>query len=326
MQWRYRLQMLEDLALCKLLGIKYPIIQGGMAWLGTSELVSAVSEAGGLGTIGSGHAPPDWLREEIRKTRQATDLPFAVNIMLMSPFLKENLQVILDERVPVVTLGAGNPGSYIPLLKEAGIKIMPVVSSTALAIRLDRLGVDAFVAEGMESGGHIGDTATFPLVPQIVDAVHVPVIAAGGIADGRGLAAALALGAQGVQMGTRFICSTECIAHPNFKEYILRARDRSTMVTGNSTGHPVRCLANKFTRRFAEMEKAGATSEELDSLGKGSMYAGVIEGDLENGSLMAGQIVGLIRDIKPVKDIIEEIMQDAEKQLTRLTHHMEHAE
>jgi len=318
--------MLEDLALCKLLGIKYPIIQGGMAWLGTSELVSAVSEAGGLGTIGSGHAPPDWLREEIRKTRQATDLPFAVNIMLMSPFLKENLQVILDERVPVVTLGAGNPGSYIPLLKEAGIKIMPVVSSTALAIRLDRLGVDAFVAEGMESGGHIGDTATFPLVPQIVDAVHVPVIAAGGIADGRGLAAALALGAQGVQMGTRFICSTECIAHPNFKEYILRARDRSTMVTGNSTGHPVRCLANKFTRRFAEMEKAGATSEELDSLGKGSMYAGVIEGDLENGSLMAGQIVGLIRDIKPVKDIIEEIMQDAEKQLTRLTHHMEHAE
>ena len=320
------MQMLEDLALCKLLGIKYPIIQGGMAWLGTSELVSAVSEAGGLGTIGSGHAPPDWLREEIRKTRQATDLPFAVNIMLMSPFLKENLQVILDERVPVVTLGAGNPGSYIPLLKEAGIKIMPVVSSTALAIRLDRLGVDAFVAEGMESGGHIGDTATFPLVPQIVDAVHVPVIAAGGIADGRGLAAALALGAQGVQMGTRFICSTECIAHPNFKEYILRARDRSTMVTGNSTGHPVRCLANKFTRRFAEMEKAGATSEELDSLGKGSMYAGVIEGDLENGSLMAGQIAGLIRDIKPVKDIIEEIMQDAEKQLTRLTHHMEHAE
>lgn len=320
------MQMFEDLALCKLLGIKYPIIQGGMAWLGTSELVSAVSEAGGLGTIGSGHAPPDWLREEIRKTRQATDLPFAVNIMLMSPFLKENLQVILDERVPVVTFGAGNPGSYIPMLKEAGIKVMPVVSSTALATRLDRLGVDAFVAEGMESGGHIGDIATFPLVPQIVDAVHVPVIAAGGIADGRGLAAALALGAQGVQMGTRFICSTECIAHPNFKEYILRARDRSTIVTGNSTGHPVRCLANKFTRRFAEMEKAGASSEELDSMGTGSMYAGVIEGDLENGSLMAGQIAGLIKDIKPVKDIIEEIMQDAEKQLTRLTHHMEHAE
>ena len=297
-----------------------------MAWLGTSELASAVSNAGGLGTIGSGHASPDWLREEIRKTRQATDLPFAVNIMLMSPFLKENLQVILEEKVPVVTFGAGNPGSYLPVLKEVGVKVIPVVASTALATRLDRLGVDAFIAEGMESGGHIGDIATFPLVPQIIDAVHAPVIAAGGIADGRGLAAALALGAQGVQMGTRFICSTECIAHPNFKEYILQARDRSTVVTGNSTGHPVRCLANKFTRRFAEMEKAGASSEELDFLGKGSLYAGVIGGDTENGSLMAGQIAGLIHDIKPVKDIIEEIMHDAEKQLTRLTRQLEHTE
>lgn len=312
------MQMFDNLALCKLLDIKYPILQGGMAWLGTSELVSAVSEAGGLGTIGSGHAHPDWLKEEIRKVKEATDRPFAVNIMLMSPFLKDNLKIVLDERVPVVTFGAGNPGSHVPVLKEAGIKVIPVVSSTALAIRLDRLGVDAFIAEGMESGGHIGDTATFPLVPQVVDAVHVPVIAAGGIADGRGLAAALALGAQGAQMGTRFICSSECIAHQNFKEYIIQARDRSTVVTGNSTGHPVRCLANKFSRRFSEMEKGGKSAEELDALGRGSMHAGVIAGDLENGSLMAGQIAGLIKDIKPVREIINEIVAQAERQLSSL--------
>ena len=313
--------MFNNLTLCKLLGIKYPVIQGGMAWLGTSELVSAVSEAGGLGTIGSGHAHPDWLKEEIRKTKESTDKPFAVNIMLMSPFLKDNLKVVMDEKAPVVTFGAGNPGSHIPMLKEAGIKVIPVVSSVALAIRLDRQGVDAFIAEGMESGGHIGDIATFPLVPQIVDAVHVPVIAAGGIADGRGLVAALALGAQAVQMGTRFICSSECIAHQNFKEYIIQARDRSTVVTGNSTGHPVRCLANKFTRQFASLEKSGKSLEDLDALGRGSMYNGVIAGDLENGSLMAGQIAGLIKDIKPVKDIIEEIMADAERQLNSLALH-----
>lgn len=307
--------MLNNITLCKLLGIKYPIIQGGMAWLGTSELVSAVSAAGGLGTIGSGHAEPGWLQDEIRKVKKTTDRPFAVNIMLMSPFLKDNLKVLVDEKVPVVTFGAGNPGPYIPMLKEAGIKVIPVVSSVALATRLDRQGVDAFVAEGMESGGHVGDIATFPLIPQIVDTVHVPVIAAGGIADGRGMAAALALGAQAVQIGTRFICSSECIAHQNFKNYILQARDRSTVVTGNSTGHPVRCLANRFTRQFSAMEKENKGVEELEALGKGSMYNGVIAGDVENGSLMAGQIAGLIKDIKPVKDIIEEIMAVAEKQL-----------
>lgn len=317
--------MFENLALCKLLGIRYPIIQGGMAWLGTAELAAAVSEAGGLGTIGSGHADAGWLRQEIRKTRQATGRPFAVNIMLMSPHLKDNLKVVMDEQVSVVTFGAGNPGSYIPMLKEAGIKIIPVVSSAALATRLDRLGVDAFIAEGMESGGHIGDTATLPLVPQVIDSVHVPVIAAGGIADGRGLAAALALGAQGAQMGTRFICSTECIAHQNFKEYILQARDRSTVVTGITTGHPVRCLANKFTRRFTELEKSGADLDQLDELGKGSLYAGVINGDLENGSLMAGQIAGLIKEIKPVKQIIEEIMSGAKMQLANLARQMEPA-
>ena len=317
--------MFENSSLCKLLNIKYPIIQGGMAWLGTSSLVSAVSDAGGLGTIGSGHASPDWLKQEIRGTRQATNRPFAVNIMLMSPYLQETLKVVMDEKVPVVTFGAGNPGRYIPMLKEAGIKMIPVVSSAALATMLDRRGVDAFIAEGMESGGHIGDTATFPLVPQVIDAVRVPVIAAGGIADGRGLAAALALGAQGVQMGTRFICSTECIAHQNFKDYILQARDRSTVITGTTTGHPVRCLANKFTRRFTDMEKAGTSIEELDTLGKGSMYAGVISGDLENGSLMAGQIAGLVKDIKPVKQIIDEMVAEAERQLIGLTRQMEPA-
>ncbi|MDD5311405.1 MAG: nitronate monooxygenase [Dehalococcoidia bacterium] len=299
--------------LCDLLGIKYPIVQGGMAWLGTSELVAAVSAAGGLGTIGSGHAHPEWLKEQIRQVRELTDNPFAVNIMLMSPFLKDNLKVVLDEAVPVVTFGAGNPGNCIPALKEAGIKVIPVVSSVALAVRLDRQGVDTFVAEGMESGGHIGDTATFPLIPQIVDSVKSPVIAAGGVADGRGLAAALALGAQGVQMGTRFICSTECIAHIKFKEQIVQARDRSTVVTGVSTGHPVRCLMNRFTRHFAAMEKAGTPVEQLENLGRGSMYRGAIEGNVEDGSLMAGQVAGLIRDIKPVKDIIADIVTEAER-------------
>lgn len=303
--------MFHSTPLCELLSIKYPIIQGGMAWLGTSELVSAVSAAGGLGTIGSGHADAEWLRDQIRKVKKTTDNPFAVNIMLLSPFLKDNLKVVLDEHVPVVTFGAGNPGPHIPVLKEAGIRVIPVVSSVALAIRLDRLGADAFVAEGMESGGHIGDIATFPLIPQIVDAVKAPVIAAGGIADGRGLVAALALGAQGIQMGTRFICSNECIAHQAFKDYIVQARDRSTSVTGAATGHPVRCLTNKFTREFSKLEKSGTPVEELEELGKGRMFSGVISGNVEDGSLMAGQIAGLIKDIKPVRAIIEDIMLEA---------------
>lgn len=304
--------MLHDSPLCRLLGIKYPIIQGGMAWLGTYELAAAVSEAGGLGTLGSGQAPPDWLRDQIRQTKKATNKPFAVNLMLMSPFIRENLEVVLEEKVPVVTFGAGNPGSYVPALKQAGIAVIPVVSSVALAVRLSRLGVDAFVAEGMESGGHIGDVSTFPLIPQIVDSVHLPVIAAGGIADGRGLVAALALGAGGIQMGTRFICSAECIAHPKFKEQILQARDRSTVVTGASTGHPVRCLMNKFSRQFSALEKSGAAPEELEKLGQGRLFRGVIQGDVEDGSLMAGQIAGLIREIKPVKQIIADIMAEAE--------------
>ena len=310
--------MLSNLALCKLLGIRYPIIQGGMAWLGTSELASAVSNAGGLGIIGSGDAPADWLRAQIRSTREMTDKPFAVNILLTSPFLRENLEVILDEKVGIVTFGGGNPGIHIPALKEAGIKVMPVVSSVALSRRLERLGVDAIIAEGMESGGHVGDTATMALVPQVVNSVKVPVIAAGGIADGRGLVAALALGAQGVQMGTRFVCSEECVGHPRFKEQILQAQDRATVVTGESTGHPVRCLENRLTRQFMAREKAGASSAELEELGRGRLSSGVIEGNVEEGSLMAGQIAGLIKEIKPVKAIIEDTVAEAEKTVVAL--------
>lgn len=304
--------MLANFALCDLLNIKYPIIQGGMAWLGTTELVSAVSNAGGLGVIGSGDAPSDWLADQIKLTKERTDKPFAVNIMLMSPFIEENLKVIMGEKVEIVTFGGGNPGVFIPALKESGIKVLPVVSSVALARRLERSGADAIIAEGMESGGHVGETTTMALVPQIVCSVKVPVIAAGGIADGRGLAAALALGAQGAQMGTRFICADECIAHPKFKEKIIQAQDRATTVTGELTGHPVRCLENKMMRQFMSMEKSGASKEELEEFGRGRLSSGVIEGNVEEGSLMAGQIAGLIKDIKPVRAIIEDIMAEAE--------------
>jgi enoyl-[acyl-carrier protein] reductase II len=310
--------MLSNFNLCNLLDIEYPIIQGGMAWLGTTELVSAVSNAGGLGVIGSGDAPPDWLRDQIRATSERTDRPFGVNILMMSPFVKDNLQVIVDEGVKIVTFGGGNPGTYIPALKEARVKAIPVVSSVALARRLERLGIDAVIAEGMESGGHVGDTATMALVPQVVQNIKLPVIAAGGIADGHGLVAALALGAQGVQMGTRFVCSEECIAHPSFKERILQAQDRATVVTGESTGHPVRCLENKLTREFRTLEKSGASTEELEAFGRGRLSLGIIQGNLEEGSLMAGQIAGLIKDIKPVKTIIEDIMSEAEKVIEAL--------
>src|SRR4030043_83547 len=281
--------MLSNFNLCNLLDIKYPIIQGGMAWVGTTERGSAVSNAGVLGIIGSGDAPPDWLRSQIRATRESTDKPFGVNILMMSPFVKDNLQVIVDEGVKIVTFGGGNPGTYIPALKEAGVKAIPVISSVALARRLERLGIDAVIAEGMESGGHVGDTATMVLVPQVVQNIKLPVIAAGGIADGHGLVAALALGAQGVQMGTRFVCSEECIAHPSFKERILQAQDRATVVTGESTGPPVRCLENRLTREFRAMEKAGASTEELEAFGRGRLSLGIIHGNLEEGSLMAGQ-------------------------------------
>jgi len=307
--------MLDKLAICKLLGIKYPIIQGGMARLGTAELVSAVSEAGGLGVIGSGDAPPEWLKGQIKSVRERTDKPFAVNVMLTSPFLEDTLRVVIEEGVGVVALGGGNPGVYIPRLKEAGTKVIPVVSTVALARRVERFGIDAIVAEGMESGGHVGDTTTMALLPQVVDAVKVPVIAAGGIADGRGLVATLSLGAQGVQIGTRFVCSSECVAHEMFKERILSAQDRMTVVIGKSIGHPTRCIENRMSRSFAEMEKAGASEEELEELIRGGLFKGVIEGNLDEGILMAGQISGLIKEIKPVKNIIEDIMAEAQRVL-----------
>ena len=300
--------MFENNEICKLLNIKYPIFQGGMAWIGTAELASAVSNAGGLGIIGAGHMPPDILRAEIHKAKQWTDKPFGVNIMLMSPFVKEVMQVVVEEKLAVVTTGAGNPGEYIPALKEVGTKVIPVVASVALAKRLERIGVDAVIAEGTESGGHIGDITTMALFPQVVDAVNIPVIAAGGIGDSRGIAAAFALGANGVQMGSRFVVSEECIAHENYKNLVLKAKDRSTVVTGRSTGHPVRVISNKMTREYAELEANNATVEELEKFGAGRLNMATHKGDVENGSVMIGQICGMFQEIKPVKTIIEDLV------------------
>ena len=300
--------MFEQNPICKLLNIKYPIFQGGMAWIGTAELASAVSNAGGLGIIGAGHMPPEVLRAEIQKAKGWTDKPFGVNIMLMSPFVKEVMQVVVEERVPVVTTGAGNPAEYLPALKEIGTKVIPVVASVALAKRLVRSGVDAVIAEGTESGGHIGDITTMALVPQVVDAVDVPVIAAGGIGDSRGIVAAMALGASGVQMGSRFVVSAECIAHENYKNLVLKAKDRSTVVTGRSTGHPVRVIGNKMTREYAEMEARQASTEELEKFGAGRLNLATHKGDVENGSVMIGQISGMFHEIKPVATIIEELV------------------
>lgn len=305
--------------LCQLLHIKYPILQGGMAWVATAELAAPVSNVGGLGLIGAGHMPPDALKAEIRKAKGLTDKPFGVNIMLMSPFVKEVMQVVIDERVAVVTTGAGNPGEYIPALKEIGTKVIPVVASVALAKRLERVGIDAIIAEGMESGGHVGEVTTMALVPQVADAVNVPVIAAGGIADARGVVATMALGAEGVQIGTLFAASTECTAHPNYKAAIVKAKERSTVVTGAITGHPVRVIANKLTRDFAEMEKRGAPTEELDRLGAGKLRAAVREGDIEYGSVMVGQVAGMINSVRPVDEIMQSIIQDVPKVINKLT-------
>lgn len=301
--------MFEKNVVCKMLQIKYPIFQGGMAWLGTAELASAVSNAGGLGIIGAGHMPPDVLRAEIQKTKAATNKPFGVNIMLMSPFVKEVMQVVVDERVPVVTTGAGNPSEYIPALKEIGTKVIPVVASVALAKRLARTGVDALIAEGMESGGHIGEIATLPLVPQVVDAVEIPVIAAGGIGDSRSICAAFALGAKAVQMGSRFVLSKECIAHENYKNMVLKARDRSTVVTGRATGHPARVLQNKLSRIYLDRESHGAPLEELEKLGLGTLRLAAREGDVEMGSVMIGQISGMLSSIESVEDIIQKLVK-----------------
>ena len=310
--------MFENNVICKMLNIKYPIFQGGMAWIGTAELASAVSNAGGLGIIGAGHMPPDILKKEIQKCKERTDKPFGVNIMLMSPFVKEVMQLMLDEKVPIVATGAGNPGEYVPALKENGTKVIPVVASVALAKRLVKGGVDAVIAEGSESGGHIGEISTMPLIPQVVDAVDVPVIAAGGFADSRGMAAAFALGAHGIQMGSRFVVSKECIAHPNYKEIVLKAKDRSTVVTGRTLGHPVRVIANKLTKQFFEMEAAGASNEELEQLGVGKLHLATHKGDVENGSVMIGQISGMLDDIKSVQEIIDDIVNGLPKAVENL--------
>lgn len=305
-------------AFCDLLGLEHPIIQGGMAWIATAELATAVSEAGGLGVIGVGNAPASWVRDQIRQVRERTTKPFGVNILLISPHADEVFQVVLEERVPVVTTGAGTPSAYVPALKKAGTRVIPVVSSVALARRLERQGADAFIAEGMESGGHIGDVSTMPLIPQVVDAVDVPVVAAGGLADGRGLAAALALGAAGIQMGTRFICTSECIAHTKFKRKIVAAGDRATTTTGYSLGLAVRALRNPMTRRFAKMELEGIDMDELIEFGTGKMRLGLIEGDMEGGSLMCGQVAGLVRDIVPCRELVERIVAEAEAVINRL--------
>lgn len=300
----------------KLLGIDYPIIQGGMAWVSTAELVAAVSNAGGLGIIGAGQMEAGMLEEQIKLTKQLTDKPFGVNVMLLNPQSQDHLEIILRERVPVVTTGAGNPGPFINDLKERGIKVLPVCPSVALAQRLEKQGVDAIIVEGMEAGGHIGELTTMALVPQVTEAVSLPVIAAGGIGNGFGLAAALCLGAEGVQIGTRFICASECTAHQNFKNRILNAKDRDTVVTGRSTGHPVRVIKNKLTRAFDKFDKTGDV-ESMESLGVGKLRLAVVEGDTQWGSLMAGQIAGLVNDVKPAALIIHEIVTEARDRLNK---------
>ncbi len=294
-----------------------------MAWLGTAELASAVSAAGGLGIIGAGNMPAAWVAEQVAKVRAATGRPFGVNVLLVSPYAAEVIDLVCRERVPVVCTGAGNPGPHLARFKAAGAKVVPVVSATALAVRLARAGADAVVAEGSESGGHIGETTTMALVPQVVDALDaagapVPVIAAGGIADGRGAAAAFALGAEGIQMGTRFVCAAECIAHPAYKRAILDAGDRSTAVTGRSTGHPVRAIRNPLTREFERLEAAKTPRAELERFGAGRFRAAAIEGDVAHGTVIAGQVSGLVRCVEPAATIIQRTVREAEIILSRL--------
>lgn len=294
----------------ELLGIEYPVIQGGMAWVATAELAAAVSEAGGLGLIAAGGAPAEAVRAEIHKARELTDKPFGVNVMLMSPYVEDIMEMLTEECPEVVVTGAGNPAKYIPVLKEKGIKIIPVIPSVAIAQKMEKSGADAVVAEGTEAGGHIGEITTMALVPQIADAVNIPVIAAGGIADGRGVVAAFSLGAEGVQIGTRFICSNECLAHDNYKKAIIKAKDRDAVVTGRLTGAPVRALKNKLTKEYERLEKEGASFEEVENLGVGGLRRAFLEGDIETGSLMAGQSAAMVKDIKPCADIIKELFTE----------------
>ncbi|MCI9033445.1 MAG: enoyl-[acyl-carrier-protein] reductase FabK [Lachnospiraceae bacterium] len=295
--------------------IEYPIFQGGMAWVAEHNLAAAVSEAGGLGIIGAGGAPAAFVREQIQKVKAATDKPFGVNVMLMNPEADEIAQIIVEEQVKVVTTGAGNPAKYMEQWKAAGVKVVPVVASVAMARMMERGGADAIIAEGMESGGHIGSATTMTLVPQVVDAVAIPVVAAGGIADGRGFAAAFMLGAEGVQIGTRFVVATESIVHENYKAMLIKAKDIDSTVTGMSHGHPIRSIRNKMTREYLRLEKEGTDFMELEKLTLGGLRKAVMEGDVVNGSVMAGQIAGLIKKEQPCKEIITEIMQEAQNLL-----------
>lgn len=305
---------MEKNRVCELLKIEYPIFQGGMARIADASLAAAVSEAGGLGII-TGAAPTEWVRDQIREAKKITDKPFGVNIMLMSENADEIADLVCEEGVKVVTTGAGSPGKYMAKWKEHDIKVIPVVASVALAKRMEKSGADAVVAEGTESGGHVGQLTTMALVPQVVDAVSIPVIAAGGIGDGRGVAASFMLGAEGVQVGTRFLVAKECTVHQNYKDKVLKAKDIDTEVTGRPTGHPVRVLRNKLARTYIKMEKEGASLEELEKLGVGALRKAVVDGDVDNGSVMSGQIAGLVNKEQTAKEIIEELFTGADERL-----------
>ena len=296
----------------ELLGIEYPIIQGGMAWVAEYHLAAGVSNAGGLGLIGAASAPAEWVREQIREAKKLTDKPFGVNIMLMSPYADEVAKVIVEEGVKVVTTGAGNPEKYMEMWKEAGVKVIPVVASVALAKRMERCGADAVVAEGCEAGGHIGENTTMVLVPQIVDAVNIPVIAAGGIADGRGMAAAFMLGAKGMQLGTHFVTTKESIVHENYKQAILKAKDIDSRVTGRTTGHPVRALRNQMTKKYLELEKNGAGFEELELLTLGGLRKAVVDGDVVNGSVMAGQSAAMVKEKLTCQELVQKLVTETD--------------
>lgn len=310
--------MFENNRVTKLLKIKYPVIQGGMAWVADADLAAAVSNAGGLGVIAAASMPPELLEEQIVKIRKLTDKPFGMNIMLLSPTSDDAMEIAAQYKVPVVTTGAGMPGKVLERLKPLGTIVIPVIASTAHAERVSKQGADAVVAEGSEAGGHIGEITTMNLVPQVVDVVSIPVIAAGGVADGRGMAAAFALGAEGVQVGTRFVCAAESNVHFNYKEKIIEANDRATVVTGRSTGHPVRGIKNKLSREFEELEKRGASIEELEKLGTGKLRLAVVDGDTMWGSLMAGQSAGLVKRIEPASAIIMDIVNGAAAEIERL--------
>ncbi len=302
----------------ELLGIKYPILQGGMAWIAESTLAAAVSNAGGAGIIAGGSAPAEVIKEEIHKAKALTDKPFGVNIMLMAPNADDLAQLVIDEKIPFITTGAGNPGKYMEKWLEAGIKVIPVVPSVALAKRMERAGAAAVVAEGTESGGHIGENTTMCLVPQVVDAVNIPVIAAGGIADGRGIAASFMLGAEGVQVGTRFLACEECKIHPTYKELVIDAKDTDSVVTGRYTGHPCRNVKTKFAKRLATGEKEGTlTPDEFEQLTVGALRKAVQDGNLDEGSFLCGAIAGMVNEVKPAKDIVEEMFAQAEKLLNK---------